>query len=156
MIYRYAIKKYFNFNKLMSKKFNAEFPISHENEKKVTEIEKLMSASLPEWLKELLKLDGKVVFTTKCFKRKVDDNFEQEVFIESVFTPDEILKSMEHVCEEYDISANNLLIFGETLGSAIIGVGLGSSNYGNIYIYDWDFGLTLLADSFDSFLESLY
>jgi SMI1-KNR4 cell-wall len=140
----------------MSKKFNADFPVSPEKEKKINEIEKLMSACLPEWLKELLMLDGKVLFTTKLFIRKVDDSFEQEVSVESVFTADEILKTMEYVCDEYDITTNKLLIFGETLGSAIIGVSLGSSNYGNIYIYDWDFGLTLLADSFDSFLESLY
>jgi hypothetical protein len=140
----------------MEEKFIANFEVNPVNVQKINELTLSMGVTLPNALRSLLIMDGKIVFTVKKFIRVIDVSFKQEVTIESILTIDEITSAMEYIGDEDDIVANKILVFGESLGSQVIGIGLGEPNYNNIYVFDWDFGLTKVANSFEEFIVSLY
>ncbi len=129
--------------------------LSPEKKKEVMIFEQSLQSEIPIELKNLLLTYSRVVYTKKKFKRKVDDSFEQEMTLENIMAVDAIQSAMKFLSDEEGIKSNNLLVFGETLGSPVICIGLGENNYGHIYVYDWNFGCTHIANSFNEFINAL-
>ena len=46
-------------------------------------------------------------------------------------------------------------MFGKSLGSPTICIGLSRENYGSVYVFDDDYGLTKEASAFNEFIDSL-
>ncbi len=136
-------------NKILS-----ESGSSVDDEQKLKEFELSMAIKIPNELRDLIK-KGKIVFEKKTFLRIVDESFKQEMTLESIFSINEIIKGMDFMSDEEEFIKNKLLLFGETLGSPIVCIGVGKNNYGFVYVFDWDFGITKISDSFAQFVNSL-
>jgi len=123
--------------------------------KKSNELELSKGIKIPGELRDLIVKKGRTVFERKKFTRVVDQNFQQELTLESIFPIDEIIKAMNFLSEEEDILKNKVMVFGETLGSPVICIGLGEKNNDFVFVFDWDFGLTKVSGSFVEFINSL-
>jgi hypothetical protein len=73
----------------------------------------------------------------------------------SVMNPARMQEAYENISPDPDIEQLKLLPFGETLGSPVICMSLHEDTYSSIYVMDWDFGPSRVADSLKDFLSML-
>ena len=122
----------------------------------ILELEKKIAIDIPDELKKLLINRLSTIIPGKNkFVRVVNDTFSQEMSLEKVLSPSEILTAWEFMKDEDEFSSSQLLAFGETLGSPVVAIGIGKENYGEIYVFDYDFGATKIANSLYEFIKSL-
>jgi hypothetical protein len=117
-------------------------------------IEKAFDAKVPAELINFINQykDQKV---DKKFNRKINDNFSQAMQLWSVMNPEQIKEAYDNLTPDPDIEQLKLFPFGETLGSPTICMSLHADAYGSIYVHDYDFGATKVADSLKDFLNML-
>jgi hypothetical protein len=127
----------------------------HANSESILKLEKMIGSKVPLNLREYLIKYKTVVFKHKKFIRIVDKNFHQEMALEKIVSIEDIITGMKNLDDDEFIKAGDLLIFGETLGSPILCIGIKNENYNQIFVLDWDFGLTKVSDSFSDFINSL-
>lgn len=56
---------------------------------------------------------------------------------------------------EEEIKDNSIITIGETNGVTKICIGISEKNLGQIYLWDWDFGVTRQANDLQMFFDSL-
>lgn len=120
-------------------------------------LEKAIGTRIPEELRQQL-INPTITLIPKQnrFMRIVDEHFKQENSFENFIPLDHMLIGWEHMIDEIDFLETSLLPFGETLGSAVICIGIGKENYGEIYIFDYDFYATKVANSLTEFIQQIY
>jgi SMI1-KNR4 cell-wall len=123
--------------------------------------EKEQQISLPaEYRIFLLTYNGGIPHL-KGFIRVVDSDFEQDTYLEKLFTFERMSKlfvSLQNDSYFREALPNARLIpIGETIGQTVICLASSTDPAlnGKIYVWDWDFGATYQAESLEEFLGQL-
>ena len=127
---------------------------NNESEVHFTLIEKAFGVKLPADLIDFIN-ENKDQSVNKKFNRIVSSKISQELQLWSVMNPAQMKEAYDNICPDADMEQLKLLPFGETLGSPVICVSLHDDAYGSVYVMDWDFGPTRVADSLKDFLSML-
>ena len=130
-------------------------PSSTSQAARVQELEAYIQADIPPDLKQLLLTYDEVKFERKEFERVVDPDCIVGTTLERIGSAGEMLFWQKNIEDQEDFMQENILAFGESLGSPMICIGIRKENYGKIYVFDYDFYNTLVAESFSKFIESL-
>lgn len=117
-------------------------------------IEEAFNAKVPAQLVDFI-IQYKDQTVNKKFDRIVNDNFTEEMQLWTVMSAGRIKEAHANISPDPDMERLKLVPFGETPGSPVICMSLHEDTYGSIYVLDWDFGPTKVADSLNGFLSML-
>lgn len=117
-----------------------------------TEIGTSIPASLKDYFQHPPALDA----VKNKFIRVVDGDFQQENIVTKFWSRDEVIQAWNNMKNESMFAEEKILPVAETLGSAVVCIGIGEANKGEIFVFDYDFFNTKVADSMGDFLNMLY
>ena len=126
-------------------------PSSTSQTAKVQELEAYIQAAIPPGLRQLLLTYDEVKFERKEFERVVDPDYVVGTTLERIGSAGEMLFWQKNMEDQEDFMQENILSFGESLGSPMVCIGIRKENYGKIYVFYYVFYNTLIA----GFIESL-
>ena len=140
---------------MLTNKIIGKLTADPEHKKNILLLEEMLMVSLPADLREILINYDDARFERKLFFRIVNSRFSQQMSVEKILTPGQIISSQDILKDDSLYMENKLVVFGETLGSPLICIAIEKENYGNVFVFDWDFGATKIASSFKEFAEFL-
>jgi hypothetical protein len=73
--------------------------------------------------------------------------------IDQFLSIEEIKASYVNMLDIDEFKGN--LAFVQNMGASVVSIGIEEENFGKIFVYDGDFGLTEQANSLEEFLEQL-
>jgi hypothetical protein len=120
------------------------------------ELESAIGTSIPRSLQKLLDNPPQIQAGKNKFLRIVDSDFQQTNILQNFLTAADIQRVWNNVKTDPEFLEEKILPFAETLGSALVCIGIGEVNNGEIFVFDYDFFNTKLAESMEKFLEMLY
>jgi hypothetical protein len=127
-------------------------PVSVEN---IQDVESRLGLRLPDSLKYLLlDYDGGDM-AVNGFNTRFDDGDIRQYSLYHLSSLEEIVSAWGFIHDDPEIKENQILPFGDTLGSPTVCIGVGKHNSGKIYIMDWDFGVALQANTLEEFFSQL-
>lgn len=134
--------------KEVGKKVDANFQIR---------LEKFLRKNLPVQFRDfLIEFNGGIPSPDSFNLQKYDlskKNTNIIVYVEKFFSAGELTKIWGYTKDIID--ELSVLPIADISGSAILCIGIGQENVGEIYYWDADFGLTYLTDSLTEFWEIL-
>jgi cell wall assembly regulator SMI1 len=120
----------------------------------VVSVERELNMNFPHQLKEfLLVQNGGYSRPSYVFKRYILDQEEQLMSIDQFLSIEEIKASYVNMLDIDEFKGN--LAFVQNMGASVVSIGIEEENFGKIFVYDGDFGLTEQANSLEEFLEQL-
>ncbi|MFT3738782.1 MAG: SMI1/KNR4 family protein [Breznakibacter sp.] len=119
----------------------------------ILNIEAELTITIPSQLKEFLLLqNGGCIRPSFIFKRFLDDG-TQNLIIDEFLSIEEIKSAYFNGLDIEEFKGN--LAFVQNMGASVVSIGIEKENFGKIFVYDGDFGLTEQANSLEEFLEQL-
>ena len=120
----------------------------------VASVERELNMNFPHQLKEfLLMQNGGYCRPSYVFKRYILDQEEQLMTIDQFLSIEEIKSSYINMLDIDEFKGN--LPFVQNLGASVVSIGIEEKNFGKIFVYDGDFGLTEQANNLEEFFEQL-
>ncbi len=120
----------------------------------VASAERELNMNFPHQLKEFLLLqNGGYSRPSYVFKRYILDQEEQLMSIDQFLSIEEIKASYVNMLDIGEFKGN--IAFVQNMGASVVSIGIEEENFGKIFVYDGDFGLTEQANSLEEFLEQL-
>lgn len=126
----------------------------NQQEALIQELENKLEAKIPSNLIDYVSENGSKILN-KPFKRIVNDHISEDTQLWEVYSFPRINEVWNNIYSDEDVINLKLLPFGQSLGSPTFFMSLVKEQYGSIYIFDYDFGPTKVADSLDDFLKML-
>jgi len=133
------------------------------NESSVNDIECFQNKydiKLPDgYIQFILEFNNSSLKSSKfLFTRSFKDGFKQSFYLEEVFNinkTEEFYRLFFRVQSEPELQEANVIPIAKTEGRTYICIGIDVINWGNIFLWDGDFGVTKQAESLSDFFDSL-
>lgn len=114
---------------------------------------------VPEYVDFLVKYNGGVLRSSDFIvRRELDSGFQQEFYLDEIYPLSQldIIYNIFYVdCIDVDVPKERIFPFATTNGSTLICLGLGSANFGKVFLWDGDFGITNHSKSIAHFFSSI-
>jgi hypothetical protein len=100
------------------------------------------------------------ISTVKCNRVRIyfDKEKSNYAYLISFFNFDELLRLYKQFYFQFpdsQIIENEITIIGDTSAPISICIGIGTVNFGQIFIFGWDIGVIKVANSFEEFIDGL-
>jgi hypothetical protein len=118
------------------------------------------NVKLPDdYIQFILEFNNSSLKSSKIlFTRLFKDGFKQSFYLEEVFSIDkteEFYRLFFRAQSEPELQEANVIPIAKAEGRTYICIGVDVINWGNIFLWDGDFGVTKQAESLGDFFDSL-
>jgi hypothetical protein len=119
---------------------------------------KTLPFNLPRYYVELLQnYDVSIVKNSKI-RVYINEEKRDFVYLVSIFNHNELIRLYNQFYFQFpdsQIIENELTLIGETSAPLSICMGIGNSNFGQIFIFGWDLGINKVSNSLEEFIDCL-
>jgi len=124
-------------------------------EKDIEYLEKKLGVLLPLDYKEfLLEYNGGNVYYNS-FQRPLSATDEQDKCLDYFESIEGVMNAWDNLKDYEEFIIAKVIPIAQTLSNAFIGIGFGEENLGNIFVFDWDFGVTFQANTLKDFFKQI-
>ncbi|NJO18679.1 MAG: SMI1/KNR4 family protein [Thioploca sp.] len=118
-------------------------------------VEDRLSVRFPDQYRDfLLRYNGGKVYYNS-FDRYLENGDTVNYSIDYLESLQTLEQAMVNLIEYEDFVNAMIIPVAQTLGSTLITIGIGDSNFGQVFVFDWDFGATFQAQSFQEFIRQI-